>query len=178
MNKNFNYKKKFQLAILVIALTFYIIYSLAIKKTISLYSLYSNQRDEMILVENAPVKMAKLNMDVKNISSFIGKEAFYSNDLRQNILDKASQFCENSNSALVEMPESVIFNKSGYNIVTNSIIIQGSFAELLNFIYLMEQKYLISKVISCRFYSIFDKKTNTNNLFLEIYLQNIDKAAK
>lgn len=175
MFKNLTYRKKIRfLAIGVVILTF-IIYNLSIKKTIILKKECKSFEEKLALVEYAPQKIALLEKELSKIEGIIGKSDTTCIDFQQILLEKTSNYCQENNIILKEFPKQIINEQQDYIIETNIVVLEGGFITLLKFLYLLEQKYNIGKVVSAGYNAFKDIKTKKYKLNLTIYVQNIKK---
>lgn len=150
-------------------------YNLAIKKTIVLYSDCQEMNIKLDKIGEAPKKINTLKEKIAQYDELISKGDTSGNDLRQTLLEKTGDFCALNNITLKEFPASVSSKKNDYLIETNTIVLEGAFAGIVKFIYLLEQKTKIGKVVSVDFTSKFDLSAKKNKLLGKIYIQNIKK---
>jgi hypothetical protein len=169
------YKKKFRFLIVGIALSLLLSYSLAIKKTVKYYRDCCAMELNLDMIVEAPQNINELNKKITQIDELISTGDTSEDDFRQTLLEKTGNFCVMNNITLKEFPASVHTIKNDYQIETNTIVLEGTFISILKYIYMLEQKCKIGKVISADFSTKFDLSAKKNKLSCKIYLQNIKK---
>jgi hypothetical protein len=153
----------------------FVVYYLAIGKTIELRNQCIDLNEELVLIEDAPGKMDLLNSEVKQIENLIGGNNNDDGDFRQFLLEKTSYYCESNNVEIKEIPEPITADHNEYEILTHTIILKGDFQKLNNFIYEMEQKMKVRNITSVRFYIIKDLQSKKEELHLTMYFRNAKK---
>lgn len=173
MLKNLSYKKKNKLLIAVALLIFYLVYALAIKKTIASYDEYNKAENQIELAINAPKMAAQLENQLLQMDSKIGKQNKNGQNTEQALLELITNYCQNNHSILREFPETTMAQRGNLFIETNLFVIEGNFSSLINLVYLLEQKNKLGKIASVRYQLKKDFKTKEMALTAAIYLQNV-----
>lgn len=178
MFKNLTYKRKNQLLIIVSVLALYLIYAFAVKKTIEIYSEYTKAEKQIELAANAPAMAARLESQLLQMNSKIGKQNINGQNTEQALLELITNYCQNNHAVLREFPETTIAKQGDMFIETNLFVVEGEFASLINLVYILEQKNRLGKIASVRYQLKKDFKTKEMTLTAAIYLQNVKQHEK
>ncbi|OFX68956.1 MAG: hypothetical protein A2X12_05475 [Bacteroidetes bacterium GWE2_29_8] len=175
--RKISYKNQKKIAFVLLFFITVIIYNLSLKKTINLYFLcneISKKGNELENsskeLENFELELIKLENAINVIDTNKGAK-----DARQILLEMSSKYCSQNEVIIKEMPAQVVIEKNDYKIITNSIILQGTFLKLLGFVYLIENSNCNNVLLSVDFKINKDIINNKKNLNLIIYAQNIIK---
>ncbi len=174
MNKNWTYKTKNLIALLVTILFLFIAYHFAIKKSIDLYFENNTIHLRLEQVKNAPKLIADYKTTLVNLNNqlgYIGSENKLSQD---KILELVEGFCEKNNSFLTEYSKTILNTNKAFNIETNVIEIDGKYTDIVKLIYEIEYNKNISKVNAVYFIKEKNISTKRTRLTATIYLQNIN----
>ena len=174
MFKQLSYRKKNRILLVGSLLSILLIYELAIKKTIIAYANCKQMEVQLQTANDAPKMMNELRRKNAKMDLLLGNEGKYA-DIQQSILGVVTDYCNANNLVLEQFPTPSVENNNGITIETNIITIEGEFGQLLNLIYLFEQKYKIGKVVSVNYKVKQDNLTRQIKLNVTIYLQNINK---
>ncbi len=173
MLKGINYKRKNQLLLAVIALAIVVIYNLSITKTIEKYKEYTGLKDKIKTVSVAPKAIDLLRDKIADINRFFGKSSDNSISKRAQLIDYTSEYCKSSSLSLRLISEPVYQYKDKILIETNTLILQGSFINMIKFISSTEKHQNIGKISSLSFYKEKNIRTKKEKLLLQIFIQNI-----
>ena len=148
------------------------IYLFAIKNTIAEYKLNRILKHTLEEVQIAPQEIRSLE---KKLVELDGKLNFSIADSSNQgfILEVLSEVCRKNSLVLKEFSEAIPHQKNNLTIVTNVVLIEGTFHNLINMIYELEKNAKIGKLASLNFFSYKDNKKMKTILYLKIYLQNI-----
>lgn len=173
MLSQLTYKRKNQLLIAVTLLTAYLMYSLAIKKTVLAFTQYNSSKDQIALAVNAPLKAKLLEQELTQINEKIGNQNINGRNTEQALLDLITHYCQNHNLNLREFPQAQLAKQDDLFIETNQFVVEGGFSSLLNMVYLLEQKQKLGKIAGVRYQLKKDIQTKEMALTATVYLQNI-----
>lgn len=174
MFTNLTYKKKIILMMAGFVVFLFIAWSVSIKSTFELANQCSICEEQLEFVKDAPLKIASLQKEIDVKEQILG----HSNagvEFQEHLLKQVTEFCQQNQLILREYPQVHNYIQQEYNIETNEIIVEGPFIKLLKLLYALEQEYKLGKVVSAKFMSKKDFKTNQMKLTLTIYVQNIKK---
>jgi hypothetical protein len=90
-----------------------------------------------------------------------------------------SDFSENNNCIVTEIPISSIYSNGTILIETNSFTIKGGFNQLLKLQSLIEKQFkLTAKIMSAHFFSIKENQTKHKSLYLTLVTQSFRETNK
>lgn len=173
MFKQLTYKRKNQLLIVGALLVLYLMYSMAIKKTLLAYNDYMNTQSHISIAINAPLLAAQLENKIKEMNTQIGSTTADKQNAEQALIELITNYCQNNSLVLREFPEMITTTEGDLTIETNRFVIGGNFKSLINMVYLLEQKKKLGKIASVRYLLKKNIKTKEMDLCANIYLQNI-----
>ncbi|MCD4664837.1 MAG: hypothetical protein K8R68_06155 [Bacteroidales bacterium] len=153
----------------------FIIYFLAIKKTIVRKTLCNDLQEQLLVVENAPEQMTSIRTELKKVESVIGKESKSGVNFRQMVLEKTSHYCEQYGILIKDIPEPIVMERNDYEIMTHTITLQGGFHDLIKFLFELEKYWSLGNISSAKFHTEKKIRTKQNYLYISIYLQNVRK---
>jgi hypothetical protein len=172
--RNLSYERKFQLLILFSVLLGLVVYQFALSKTISLYKQNIQLNAKIKEASTAPAQFASLRKKLNSIDKVLQNQQ---NDSTQNthdiLLSTLSKYCKENNTTLKTFPETSFDKQGNFEIQTNTFTVQGNFTNLLQLVYLLEQKQRAGKISSVSFESFRDINTQKNILTASAYLQTI-----
>lgn len=167
------YKQKLNYLGIVSFLFFLVVYSMAIKKTIALKKSCNLIENQLTELKDAPYQINQIEKKLNEIKSIIGVFSVEESDGQSQLLEKCTEYCSKNNLVIRDFPKTHEYIQTEYLIQTNIVKIEGNFCLLLKFIYLLEQKYQIGKIISISFSKELDRKLKKEKLFTTLYIQNI-----
>ena len=150
-------------------------YTVALKKTILVRQEYKALEKQLQLAKDAPLKAARLEKQLAELSHFPGDKQKTEINVQQNLLGVISNYCQSNNIVLREFPKTVHAEEKDLQIETNVFVIEGGFSRLLQFVYLLEQKDKIGRIASVQFQTKKDYKTKSLSLTAMIYVQSLKK---
>lgn len=174
MFKNITYKKKLIILLAGFVIFLFVAYSLSIKNTFELADQCEAYETQLDFVKDAPVKIAQLQKELDSKEQLLGRN-LSETEFQEQLLQKISSHCSKNDLVIRELPQVHTYRQHEYEIETYTTVIEGSYVRLLKLLYAMEQEYRIGKVVSAKFISKKDFKTNRLRLTLSMYIQNIKK---
>lgn len=150
-------------------------YRLSIRNTINAWQTTKELTTKANTLNDAPDKIQQLKRQISVFDNLIGSSAADSMETRQKILEKTGTFCSENNIMLVNFASPFLADKGTYCLETNLVTIEGSFQELVQYIYNMENVWKPGKVVSTRFYTTKDLKTQEKHLYANVYIQKVKK---
>lgn len=175
MFKTLTYKRKNQLLIAGMIVTFLLVYVFAIKKTIAAYSDYSQAKTKVELAENAPVIAAALQKQLMQIDARIGSSDTTHQKTGEPLLELVTNYCQDHQAVLREFPQTIATVQGDMIVETNRFMVEGSFSTLINLVYVLEQKNKLGKITSVKYALQKDFKTKEMLLTATVFLQNVKK---
>jgi len=173
--KELTYLRKNQLLIAAFVVLLFLVYSLAIKKTINESKQASDAEKKIELAANAPFMAAQLQKELMLMDEKIGDKNLQGQNTAQTLLELVTNYCKNNHAVLREFPETNTSNQEGLIIETNRFVVEGNFSVLINLVYVLEQKNKLGKISSVVYQLKKDFKTKKNVLIATVYLQNVKK---
>jgi hypothetical protein len=168
--EKYSYKQK-KLALLIITVLLgAVAYKRAFKVTLDLKDLKQELTVRSQEAATSTERLAKKQIDLKNINTVIGKENTPNDVVQQQFL----LFIENTDSKLiVESIEEVYrYDHPDFIINTNVITIKGGYIPLVKFIYALEKKFNYARLVSSHIYIKKNKKLKIDELYATLTLQN------
>jgi len=151
----------------------FIVYQLAIKKTIAAKNKHEQLLIEKNLVDNAGSKIEYLNQKNGNLNSFlVSNNLSIDNSFQQMLLEKINVFANKENIKIVAFNKPHIIEGAQTVVETYSFKLKGGFVGLLKLINYIEQQRL-GALISIDFEKKKNYKTRRDYLTVNIFLQKI-----
>ncbi len=167
-----SHKRRFFLVVLVLVLLVFAVY----KKTYQpIFNLKNELNASQQLVENTTQPFAKienLKTELAVLDKVVGNSENHAL-IQQKILDFITT--HSFNVSVVNIADSHIHKGNAFTIFTNKIVLKGNYKTLLKTIYTIEKEFKASKIVSTKFYSKKNYRTNKTELLLELYFQNYGK---
>jgi hypothetical protein len=106
-------------------------------------------------------------------------KAFSKNDsstVRDKLTAYISDFAEDHNCIVTEIPVSSSFKRENLNVQTNTFTVKGNFHNLLSLLYKLENEHkYLSKIVSARYFTTRDPQTKRKNLYLTMIMQSFEQ---
>lgn len=176
MLQNTTYKQRNWLLLAGIGFFALLVYFLALKKTLSLASECSVLKEQIMSNDNAPDKITRLEAQIKELDAKAGLSQ-ENIEFQQGLLEKISAYSAKNRVSLKEFPAHHVFASNDIEIETNQVKLEGSFLNLLNLVFSLEQVDRIGKVISVNYETVTDVRTKQVSLTAKIYIQNVQKTS-
>jgi hypothetical protein len=171
------YKQKCYALFIGFALFLYIGYIFNFSDTFNLVSQINDKKQKLTWLKEKekelPVLEAKMNEFEK---AFSKKDSMA---IRDKLTAFISDFAENNNCLVTEIPTNSSFKNDNLNVQTNTFSIKGNFKNLLSLLYKLEIEYkYVAKIMSTKFYSITDMQKKKKELYLTLITQSFDQKLK
>jgi hypothetical protein len=171
------YKKKNLLLLLITVVVAFMIYFLAIKKTITAYTEYTESKSKMEEAANAPAMAEQLEKELIRMDSKIGNHSALQGNVNEELLNLLTTYCQSRRAVLREFPQTTFSEDGNLTVETNQFMVGGDFFTLINLVYLLEQKYNLGKIVAVNYQLKKDFKTKEMQLTATVFLQNIKKKS-
>ncbi len=150
-----------------------IFFKISVLNSYDQYVELEKTRKEVVLMQAAPNRLNKLKKEIKTIETILAQRDV--NDPQDNLLATISPFCKKHQIAIRKLPRESVVNKSGYQIYTTELIVEGSYTDLVQLAYELEYVKKIGRISGMQF--SMERDTRTKRQYLEgiIYLQRISK---
>jgi len=171
MLQNFTYQKKIYLIAGVFLLFFIVAYNLVFSKTFALFKDTKVKTEKLTWLKEKEKEIPLLQAQMEMLN-----KAYNSSDsssIRDQLTAFISDFAENNESVVTEIPAKSFYSSTNLNVQTNKFVIKGNFKNLVLLLNAVERDYNYSaKVVSAKFYSIKDLQTKRTNLYLALVTQS------
>ena len=178
MFSKLTYKQKATYLIIATFIFIILVYSLGIKKTIDLHRQCNDLHEQLVSAGDAPQQINILQKKLKEVEYLVGSSSDNEKGNSEDILEKCGQYCTKNNLVIRDFPSSCEFQKQNYQIVTNTVEIEGRYIRLLKLLYELEHDNNVGKISSVSFFLKKDNRTNRLSLLEKIYIQNVTKIKK
>ena len=172
------YKTKFYIFLLSSLVFLILCYNLAFKRTVTEIKTLKENSRQYANLQNAHLQLNQLDLKYKNLSVGLLVE----NDIVSNgevlLLGKANSLIKGLNLKITELPHNDTFVKNGVIVKTQTIIVQGSFTQLLTFLHSLEQDKSLGNICSVDYYSQKGLSSGTILLKMKVYFQTIIQDKK
>lgn len=176
MFKNLDSGKKLKLLGAIILLGLVLVYFLAVRETIQLAKACSEKEDKLHQSKQLDQSMVLLRNEIRSIDSQIGSQPDTTRKVMDLLLDNITEYCSSNGCTIKEIPASAHAINNGYETETYFITLEGSFRELLNLVYLLEQKKKTGgHITSLQFFLNRVNNTKKKELLLTLYIQHYNK---
>ncbi len=173
MFENLTYKQKFLAVIGVFILLFLASYKKNFKNMFLAKQELKNVEQKLLSAQNSFSEIYILKNNIRSLDNIIGGHTTNPEQVQQMILDFISQ--KGSKVNLISIEDLHLLLDKEFLIYTNQIELGGSYTDLTNLLYEIEKNFSYSRVLSAKFYTKKNYRTNTKNLYLKIILQNYEK---
>lgn len=170
-----SYRQKNRLLILISVIFLFMVYFLAIKKTIVKYSECKELEIKANLAMNAPTQLVSLEKDYDAMKK--STENYAGTNIQQPLLGVVSRYCNENGLVIRDFSQPITSTNNDVTIETNSFVLEGSFIRALRLVYNLEQVNKIGRVASLDFSLKKDYATKSNSLATTVYIQNIKKES-
>ena len=175
MLDRFTYKQRNIGLLAVFVLAGWLVYSLALSKTIDMAGACANKEADLAKVANAPQRIAGLQAEREAIDRVLGEENRVL-DFQQALLEKVSDYCQDHKLVLREFPQPFTETENSYLVETSMVVVEGRFDKLLTLVYELEQQDRLGKVAAVEFRTEKPRRGQKAKLTASIYVQNVKKA--
>ena len=146
-------------------------YKFSFSKTIKLYSETKIKQDKLAWLKEKEKEIPALQSQMALLD-----KAYNSSDsssIRDQLTAFISDYAEEHECTVTEIPEKSYYSSSHLNIQTNKFVIKGQYKDLLQLMLNVETNYnYTAKVVSAKFHSLKDLQTKKTNLYLTLITQS------
>ena len=170
--KNLKYKHKIYILSGILFIFLVVSYNMALKKTIILRRQCKEFKDKLENIQTAPQKIHSLKKEITYLDNIIGN----TNDtvqMQEAILESITSYCGNNALTLKEFPKTHTITDEDYIVETCKLVVEGSFVNILNLVYLFETSYNVGKVVSVNFELTNLRARGRPRLESTVFIQNI-----
>jgi hypothetical protein len=166
----FTYQQKLKILPIVFMVSFILVYWIAIGSTVQLKRSCNELKMQMISAGDAPAQLLSLTHRLEELNSLTGNnEKGEATDPLLNFISTNSA----SSTKLINYLPLHLYTKQAYLIETRIAIFEGSYVNLLTFLFNLEKNYSSGKVVSVKFETETNLKTEKKRLLMTLYIQSI-----
>ncbi len=173
MKNTLGYKTKYYLLLTGCLMFLVLCYNLAFKKTIHEIKAIKENTHQFANLQDAPTQLRQLDLKLKNLNGGLFYEDRFTVNGEVLLLEKANSLSKGLNLTITELPHNDIYNKNGLSVKTQTIIIKGSFKELLTFLKCIERDRSLGNICSIDFFSQRESSSGTTSLKMKVFFQTI-----
>jgi len=170
MENSIGNKEKRYVVLLLFILLFILGYTKLFKNTIRTIKNYNQL--ESLNIDSLKIKneIKEIRVGINNLDKIVGSEVKEQDLVKQNILSFISK---NHSKVIVEsLEETHIFKNDDFIIYSTLLTIEGNYNTILKYLYDVENKFELSKVVSVRLFKKKDYGTKKEKLYARIIFQN------
>ena len=149
-------KQKNILLIIGFLVSLYICHQLAISKTLEQKRQYNGLTKEVLLSKNAPKQLLLLKQKEVYYDSLLTKYQLDGSSIQNNLLKVINAYAEINNVKVISFIEPHITTKNDLIVKTYDFTLEGSYNDINQLIYQLEQKTKFGEIINLN----FEKKKN------------------
>ena len=175
MLNKLKYKTKNLLLIILSLLVGYFAYSRAITATLNLKNECYTLEQQSLQAESASEKIKIVQLEIYNINHMLGSGKKEIGDINRELVEFVTDEASKRNLTLRDFPEVHFFKGPQMNLYTQPCLIQGSFKEIVQLLFDLENHFIGVNVTSVKFHSKQDLKTKKNYLYAECFIQSVHR---
>ena len=174
MFKKLPYKQKVKLLPIAFLLSLLLIYSIAIRDTFKIKQNCNLLLEESKNAGDAPQQIAIIQGKLNLINSIAGRDSVNETDPLLTFISSS----EAGQVSLVDYQPVHTFQHENYQVETRIAVFESSFTNLLKFLYHLEKEFKSGKLVSVKFQTETNLKTERKRLLMTIYIQSIKNEEK
>ena len=177
MFKKLNSRSRLRLLAAGIGMLLVLVYVLALQETIGVIGACGEKEERLARSKQLEQEIAGLKLQVRNIDMRVGSQADTTRKVMDLLLEHISDYCNSQGCVLKEIPATAKAMSNGYEVETYFITLSGNFRQLLDLVYVLEQKKKTGgHITSLLFYSVKNNRTKKPDLHLTIHVQRYKKT--
>jgi hypothetical protein len=171
----FTYQQKLKMLPYCFLVMGLLVYWIAISGTVQLKKDCNIIKDQMISMGDANAQLITLTNKLEELNKLTGdNEKGETTDPLLNFISSHST----SSVKLINFLPLHIYSKKPYLIETRIAIFEGSFMNHLTFLFNLEKNYYSGKIVSVKFETETNLKTEKKRLLMTLYIQSISNEKK
>lgn len=157
-------------------LLFLLVYHFSIAPTIEQFRVLHKKEIQLKSISNLPVKIKTIKNEIEQIDRIIGDvKQEYKGSRRRKLLETISNYCGKKHVTIKKITRPEYIEQNNVMVELNQVLLKGRFAELLRFVYYMEERQVLGHVTSFSFFMEKDIRTKEKSLGLLVYFQTISE---
>ena len=174
MLKNLTYTHRCYILLSGFVVFLIILYHLSIVETINVAETINEKNQKLIWLKDKEQELPFLKKQMEEME--LANNKLDSVSARDKLTNGISEFADNNNCIVTEIPKSFIYTNSSMHVQTNSFTVNGSFHNLLSLLYTMETKFnFVAKIMSAKFTTSTEITTKKKKLYLTFITQSYDQ---
>lgn len=164
------YQQKLKLLPWLLLAGIILAYWIAVRGTVKLKTSCNELRKEMISAGDAPAQLVSLTARLNEFNSIAGNnQKDGGGDPLLNFISTNST----SGASLINFLPLHVYTRQPYLIETRIAIFEGNFSSLLTVLFTLEKNYSSGKVVSVKFETETNLKTEKKRLLMTLYIQSV-----
>lgn len=172
MFDNFTYKQKIIGLVLVSVILFMAARKRSYKIAINTYKQVKEVEEKLKYIKNSNTSIQELKNEISYYDLMIGAEYKSPEDIQQGILGFSNSFKDIQVIGIEEIHKAP---SNDFNIITNRLIVEGYYNELLHLIYAFEKEFSDASIINVKFTKHKEYNRKSNKIKTVITFQNYEK---
>lgn len=172
MFNNFTYKQKIVGLIFLAILLFLAAKKRSYSKAMVIYNQVKETEDKLKYIKNSNTTINELKNEINYYDSLIGSDYKSPEEIQQKILSFSNSFSSLEIIGISEIHEA---NSNDFKVVTNKLIVEGNYDELMNLIYEFEKSFSDAAIASIRFTENKKLDNKSGKIKTIIMFQNYEK---
>ncbi len=169
----YSYKQKNYAMIVLAVLLVAVAYKRAFSVTVETLDYRSELEDKLILAQSADSEIRTRQLDIARLNRYLGEQNNTVEKVQQGFLNF---FAQHGNGLQVHQIDEVLnFKHPDFEINTHRIVLEGNYPNTLRFIYALEKKFRLAKVLNIGFelkrFSMEEEKHLYTTLLIQNYLR-------
>lgn len=169
-----NYNKKCYALLAALMLFFYVGYNFSFSDTFVLKSEITEKEQKLNWLKEKEKELPALKAKMAEFEKAYAKDDSLA--VRDKLTAYISEFAEQNECLVTEIPTNSSFNNDNLNVQTNTFTIKGDFKRLLTLLNTLETKHkYLAKIMSAQFYTVTDMQAKKKNLYLTLITQSFEQ---
>ena len=171
MWQNLSYSKKIYALFGGFVLFIILAYAIVFSRTVSLFKETKVKTEKLAWLKEKEKEIPVLQSQMALLDKAYNSAD--SGSIRDQLTAFISDFAEQHQCVVTEIPEKSFYSSSQLNIQTNKFVVKGTYHQLLQLLNAVEAQYnYTAKVVSVKYYSIKDLQTKQTNLYMALITQS------
>lgn len=171
MWQNLTYSKKIYAITAGFVVILLLAYVIVFSKTIALFKDTKVKQEKLSWLKEKEKEIPLLQSQMALLDKAYNSAD--SSSIRDQLTAFISDFAEQHDCVVTEIPEKALYANSQLNIQTNKFVIKGKYHQLLQLLDAVETNYnYTAKVVSVKYYSMKDLQTKQTHLYLAMITQS------
>lgn len=166
-------KIRFRLLVIGFMLTGWVLYQVAIAKTVELVSECNALQNETDSAATIPFRYTELQAELQHLNEFVSDSNF--NISHEELLNVVSVYCNENNLRILAFTEPLVYTRNEWEIETHPVIVEGTYTGIVRFLDFLYRNHYGS-LVSADFQAKTDNRSKVRSLQVTVYIQNIKNS--